>query len=56
MKTLGKKKERKKERKTTERSRRQEIIKIRAEIIQLQTKEKWKESKKPRACSLRKST
>ena len=41
---------------TPKRSRRQEIIKIRAEIDQIETKEPSKESTKPRAGSLRKST
>jgi hypothetical protein len=37
-------------------SRQQEIIKLRAEINQIETKEQYKESTKPGAGSLRKST
>ena len=41
---------------TTKRSRRQGIIKLRAEINQIEIKEDCKESTKPKAGSLRKST
>jgi hypothetical protein len=41
---------------TPMRSRKQEVIKIRAEINQLETRKQYKESRKPRAGSLRKST
>jgi hypothetical protein len=45
-----------KEANSPERSRWQEIIKLRAEINQIETKELWKESTKPGAASLIKST
>ena len=45
-----------KETNTPKRSRRQEIIKLGAEINQIETKELYKESTKQRAGSLRKST
>jgi hypothetical protein len=45
-----------KETNTPKRSRRQEIIKLGAEINQIETKELYKESTKPGAGSLRKST
>ena len=45
-----------KEADTPKRSRQQEIIKLRAKIDQIDTKKPLKESTKPRAGSLRKST
>ena len=45
-----------KEEDTRKRSRWQEIIKLRAEIDQIETKEPFKDSTKPRAGSLRKLT
>ena len=45
-----------KEANSPKRSRRQETIKLRAEINQVETKELYKESTKPGAGSLRKST
>jgi hypothetical protein len=45
-----------KEANTPKRSRWQEIIKLRAEINQIETKELYNESRKPGAGSLRKST
>jgi hypothetical protein len=45
-----------KEANTPKRSRRHEIIKLRAEINQIETKQLYKESTNPGADSLRKST
>jgi len=45
-----------KEANTTRRSRRQEIIKLRAEINQVETKRLYRESTEPKAGPLRKST
>jgi hypothetical protein len=45
-----------KEANSLKRSRRQEIIKLRAEINQIETKRRYKDSTKPKAGSSRKST